>query len=166
MGSTTVLGGLPVGEAFRTPWSDRLFLSPRIMAGDFGAIDTYQTGLQEFPDDMAGTNDSSEDNFIPARARISGTDSSSATCSRSDTHGMDPIPTYVLDRGLLAEGSTHGDWNPLCAGRTVLEVEPFYRGQDYDADIDPTSSRRGNARQPAVRERGLSAEPLEKARNG
>ena len=52
-------------------------------------------------------------------------------------HGRDrPVPTYVLDRGILDSGASGGEsWNPLRSGRTVLELEPFWREQNFDADL-------------------------------
>jgi hypothetical protein len=135
------------GEAFRTPWSDRLFFSPRLMLGDFGSIDTYQDGNPDFPAERAGSNDSDEDDFI----RSEGTDQWYRLVLRYVLplgHGEDaPIPTYVLDRGLLDQGATGGGrWNPLRAGRTVLELEPFYRSQDFDADLGSDELETGGAR--------------------
>lgn len=135
------------GEAFRTPWTDRIFLSPRIMVGDFGAIDTYQDGNPDYPDQRAGSNESSEDNFI----RSEGTDQWYRLILRYVAplgHGKEtPIPTYLLDRGILTEGATGAtSWNPLRSGRTVLEVEPFYRGQDFDADLGSDELETGGVR--------------------
>ena len=69
-GTNGSLVGYLFGEGFELPWSDRLFLSPRIMAGDYGEIDSFQDGNPGFLDERAGSNDSSEDNFI----RSEGTD--------------------------------------------------------------------------------------------
>jgi hypothetical protein len=135
------------GEAFRTPWTDRLFLSPRIMVGDFGAIDTYQDGNPEFPFERAGSNGSHEDNFI----RSEGTDQWYRLGLRYVAplgHGKDaPIPTYLLERGLLKEGAAGAtSWNPLRSGRTLVELEPFYRGQDFDADLGSDELETGGVR--------------------
>lgn len=135
------------GEAFRTPWSDRFFLSPRVMVGDFGAIDTFQDGNPDFLDERAGSNDSSEENFI----RSEGTDQWYRLNLRYVLplgDGRDePIPTYVLDQGILEPGSPAlGAWNPLRSGRTLLELEPFFRSQDYDADLGSDELETGGVR--------------------
>jgi len=137
------------GDGFRTPFSERLFLGPRITAGDYAEIDTFQNGNPNFffDDDRAGSNDSDEDNFI----RSEGTDQWYRMIFKYVLpigHGRDTIvPTYVLDRGLLHEGSTGGDfWNPLRSGRTLIEFEPFYRSQDFDADFGSDELETGGAR--------------------
>jgi hypothetical protein len=52
-------------------------------------------------------------------------------------HGRDrPVPTYVLDRGILESGASGVEsWNPLRSGRTLVELEPYLREQDFDADF-------------------------------
>jgi hypothetical protein len=128
--------GYLLGDGFELPWSDRLFLSPRIMAGDFGEIDAFQNGNPDFPNERAGSNDSSENNFI----RSEGTDQWYRLIVKYVLpigHGRDhPVPTYVLDRGILESGASGGEsWNPLRSGRTLVELEPYLREQDFDADF-------------------------------
>lgn len=136
------------GDGFKTPLSKRLFLSPRISVGDYAEIDTFANGNPDFlfDGDRAGTNDSAEDNFI----RSEGTDQWYRMVLKYVLpigHGRDTIvPTYVLDGGLLHEGSTGGDiWNPLRSGRTIFELEPFYRSQDFDADFGSDELETGGA---------------------
>jgi hypothetical protein len=145
--------GYLFGEGFELPWSDRLFLSPRIMAGDYGEIDSFQDGNPEFPDERAGSNDSSEDNFI----RSEGTDQWYRLIVRYVLpigHGRDrPIPTYVLDRGILESGASGGEsWNPLRSGRTLVELEPFWREQNFDADLGRDELTTGGLRLTLRRE--------------
>jgi hypothetical protein len=134
-------------EGIELPWSNRLFLSPRIMGGDYGEIDSFQNGNPEFPDERAGSNDSSEDNFI----RSEGTDQWYRLLARYVLpigHGRDqPVPTYVLDRGILESGASGGEsWNPLRSGRTAIEIEPFWRKQDFDADLGRDELETGGLR--------------------
>ena len=133
------------GEAFRTPWSDRLFLSPR--HGRRLRRDRYlpERKSRGFRTRWPAPTTRARTTSFAARVRISGTDSSSATCSRSDTHGTSHPD---LRAGPRAPGRRvdPGDWNPLHAGRTVLEVEPFFRGQDYDADIGSDELETGGVR--------------------
>ena len=48
------------------PFSDRLFIDSVFMYSDWDEVDTYQSGNPDFPDEIAGTNDSDKDNFIEA----------------------------------------------------------------------------------------------------
>jgi len=139
--------GYLFGEGFELPWSDRLFFSPRIMAGDYGEIDSFQDGNPDFLDERAGSNDSSEDNFI----RSEGTDQWYRLIARYVLpigHGRDsPVSTYVLDRGILESGASGGEsWNPLRSGRTLVELEPFWREQNFDADLGQGELETGGLR--------------------
>ena len=145
--------GYLFGEGFELPWSDRLFLSPRIMAGDYGEIDSFQDGNPEFPDERAGSNESSEDNFI----RSEGTDQWYRLIVRYVLpigHGRDhPVPRYVLDRGILESGASGAEsWNPLRSGRTLVELEPYWREQNFDADLGRDELETGGLRLTLRRE--------------
>jgi hypothetical protein len=123
-------------ENLELPFGERLFVSPRITTGWFENIDSYQDGNPMFAGQRAGSNDSSQNNYL----RSDGTDQWYRFVLRYVLplgQGKETIvPRYVLDRGLLVDGPTEpSSWNPLHSGRTLLEVEPFYRRQDLDGDF-------------------------------
>lgn len=126
------------GYNLQAPYFERLFIEPELGTGQYGVFESYLDGNPDYPDERAGSNESSEDNFIEGRG---GDDFARLRfkCLLPLGHGRDTIiNTYVLDRGLLVGGSTGGDfWNPLESGRTYLEVKPFYRRQDVKSEDYP-----------------------------
>jgi hypothetical protein len=122
-------------ENFQLPLGDRLFASPRITYADLDELEAYRDGNPEFPLERAGDNDSDEDNFFEGE----GSDAWYRVIFKYVLplgHGREsPIHTYILERGLLAEnpaGAT--SWNPIESGRSLIELEPFYREQEVDSD--------------------------------
>ncbi|MEH6570681.1 MAG: BamA/TamA family outer membrane protein [Halioglobus sp.] len=118
------------------PFSNRLFIDSVFMYSDWDEVDTYQNGNPNFPGEVAGSNDSDQDNFITA----TGDDLFGYLTLRyllpvGDGRG-DPIHTFKLKNGLPLPGSEAGgrDWNPLDSGRTTFELRPFYRDQDFEEE--------------------------------
>jgi len=116
------------------PFSNRLFFDSIFMYSNWDEADTYQNGNPDFPDEIAGSNDSDEDNFVTA----TGDDLFGQVTLRylfpiGDGRG-DPIHTFKLNRGLLMPGSEAGggSWNPFGSGRTTFELRPFYRDQEFE----------------------------------
>jgi hypothetical protein len=115
----------------------RFFADFSIFGGQFGQVQSFQSGNPDFPDEVAGSNDSSEDNYLEAE----GDDLFLRLPIRyllPIGAGRDQIiHTYRTQSGLLiAESGTGGDtWNPLAGGRTMLEFTPFYRNQELELDI-------------------------------
>ncbi|WP_426415264.1 hypothetical protein [Aestuariirhabdus sp. LZHN29] len=116
---------------------ERLFLDQSFMLADYGEIHSYQNGNSSFPDERAGSHDSDKDNYVDAE----GSDRYYRTKFRYllpiGDGASGPIHTFVIDdKGLLVEGSEAGarEWNPLTSGRTITELELFYRKQDLDTE--------------------------------
>ena len=115
------------------PWAKRVFLDPTIFYGDVGAVEVYLDGNPSFPGDMAGANDSDEDDFIETE----GTDQAyelKMSFLLPIGHGEHRIiPEFKLDDGLLVSGGAGGEqWNPFKSGRTFIELVGFYREQDFE----------------------------------
>ena len=130
--------GYLYAENFKLPWGERLFVSPRLSIARLGELESYRDGNPEFPLERAGSNDSDEDNFL----EDDGSDEWYRIVFKYVLplgHGRDAaISRYTLDRGLLVDGASGAtSWNPLRSGKTVLELEPFYREQDIDLDDQP-----------------------------
>jgi len=129
------------------PFSDRLFIDSMFMFGNWDEVDTYQCCNPEFPDEVAGSNDSDEDNFITA----TGDDIFAQLTFRylfpiGQGRG-NPIHHFRLENGLLMPGSEAGggSWNPFVSGRTTLEFRPFYRDQDFEEEDTGESFRNKTA---------------------
>jgi len=86
-------------EDLKLPLSNRLFLSTRIYGGTFGKIEYYQSLNSDFPQEIAGDNDSDKDNFQEA----DGEDFDISFKFRyffPIGHGRgDPVARIVLDNG-------------------------------------------------------------------
>lgn len=120
------------------PFMPRLFANAWMFIADWGETDSYQDGNPNFPDEIAGGNDSDEDNFIKAE----GTDNYyrlelEYLLPIGDGRG-DPIHTFRIRNGVLVEGYEAGAraWNPLTSGRTKIEFQPFYRQQELEDEFD------------------------------
>lgn len=120
------------------PFLPRLFVNAWMFTADWGEIDSYQNGNPNFPNEIAGNNDSDEDNFVQAE----GTDDFyrlelEYLLPIGDGRG-DPIHTFQVSNGLIVNGSEAGarEWNPLTSGRTKIEFHPFYRHQELEDEFD------------------------------
>ncbi len=123
---------------YQVPFLDRLFIDGQAMYANWGETESYQDGNPDFPDERAGSNDSDKDDFILA----DGTDLHMRMFFKyllplGDGAGK-PIHTFATQGGLLIEGYEAGgrEWNPMTSGRTTVELEPFYRDQNFNDEFD------------------------------
>ena len=56
--------GFLMGRDLQMPWVERLFLDPVIQLGYFKDNESYINGNPAFPNELAGSNNSDEDNFV------------------------------------------------------------------------------------------------------
>jgi len=127
--------GFLVGQDLQLPGTRRLFLDPVISLGYYQNIEAYIDGNPAFPDERSGSNDSDPDNFVAAN----GWDNFFRLRFKyllPIGHGRDDIiGRYRIEDGLLVSGPTGGtSMNPLESGKSYLEVRPFYRWLQVDAD--------------------------------
>jgi hypothetical protein len=124
------------------PFSERLFLDTSFIFGSFSDIDVYVNGNPGFEGEDAGSNDSSEGNFIQSE----GEDSSiklEVSYVLPIGHGEENIRStvYVRDGILVQGGRKPSGWNPLKSGTTSLLFTPFYRSQDTYSDEQGDNER-------------------------
>ena len=129
----------------QSPWVKRIFLEPTLYYGKVGKVDAYLNGNPAFTNETAGSNDSSEDNFIETE----GTDQAYQLVIRyllPIGHGKEHIiPNLKFDNGIPVSGHSGGEmWNPFKGGRTYIELTPFYRNQDFEKDNVATLQRTAN----------------------
>jgi hypothetical protein len=120
---------------YRVPWIKRLILDPQISSGEFENIKSYAINNPAFPDEKAGSNDSSKGNYVEA----DGSDFWFEFKMRyllPVGEGADTIfPRTNVDNGVAVLEKYGGEhWNPLRSGRTYFELTPFYRDQDLSDD--------------------------------
>jgi hypothetical protein len=138
--ATAILGtkggmGFLVGNNIQMPRVDRLFLDPLVSVGYFSDNEAFIDGNPDFPNQRAGSNHSSEDNFIQG----DGWDNLFRLNFKyllPIGDGRDAIiTTYKIKDGLLiSEPKGGSSLNPIKSGRSYLEVRPFYRSQQIDSD--------------------------------
>jgi hypothetical protein len=122
-----------LGKDFQAPFFKRLFVDGYLINGEWGLVKSYRDGNPDFPGGGAGSNFSSEDNYIEAEG---GDDYYRLTLRflLPIGHGKgDPIHKFVLDKyGMLVPGHKAGgnEWNPFTSGRTTFDVDLFHREQD------------------------------------
>jgi len=117
------------------PGFDRLFFDAVAIRGKLGEINTYTNGNSDFPNEDAGSNNSSEDNYVQSK----GYDDHYRLEMRyllNIGHGQgNPIHQYLIEpNGLLVDGYQQGadSWNPWISGRTYLQFQLFDRQQDLE----------------------------------
>jgi hypothetical protein len=115
------------------PALPRLFLSPVFKFAWYDKNRLYRSGNPDYPDDIAGSNDSHEDNFIEGEGW--------GRFIRMEFKYLLPIGDardravncFVIDRGMLVSGAAGGkEYNPMTSGRTTVEMTPFYHYYSYD----------------------------------
>ncbi len=123
-----------LGKDIQVPFFDRLFLDPWLSAGYFQNQNVYINGNPAYPNQEAGSNGSSKDNYVSGN----GSDLYAYLTFKYDLPlgavRDNPIPTQVVDKGLLVSGATGGKtWNPLTSGITEVQLQPFSRQQTVDS---------------------------------
>jgi hypothetical protein len=124
-----------LGKDIQMPFDERIFLDPWLSIGGFEDLRAYRDGNPKYPLERAGSHNSHEDNYLQGKGD-DGFVRLNFKYLLAMGHGEDTvINTCVVDRGILVSGQTGGDhWNPFTSGRTYVEVEPFYRRQNIEAD--------------------------------
>ena len=127
--------GFLAGRDLQMPHVDRLFMDPIVSVGFFKDAEAFIDGNPNFPNERAGSNDSDPDDFIQG----DGWDNFFRLRFKyllPIGHGRDRIiGAFHIKDGLLVSGAAGGDsLNPLESGRSYLELRPFYRSLQIDAD--------------------------------
>lgn len=131
------------GQDLRLPWLKRLFIDPIVSVGYFNDNKAYIDGNPRFPNQQAGSNLSSDRNYVDGDGLDSFARSRFKYLLPIGSGRETIIPDYQLDEGLLVGGATGATApNPLASGRTFFSLRPFYRNQQIDsADIDKDEFR-------------------------
>jgi outer membrane protein assembly factor BamA len=112
---------------------DRLFVSTQFGIFRYNFDPLYINGPFRFPHQSAGTNDSSDDNFIERRYNDDWASIELKFLLPIGGGKNTIINHYMLENGMLKSGATGGHgWNPLTTGRTYLTVTPFVEYETVD----------------------------------
>jgi len=132
--SKEAYGGVLAGNDYRIPYTERLFLRPRMVLGHFPEIRAYTGVNPGFNDEFAGTNDSDKDNYQDEEGSDTYVELQFRYHLPMGVGRDNPLPTYVVAEGIRVDGPPEGAWNPVRSGRTHLLIEPFYRRQNFELD--------------------------------
>ena len=132
-----------LGKDIQMPFWDRLFLDPWLSAGYYSGQNVFIQGNPDFASQQAGSNGSDKKNYVSG-------DGSDLYAYLNFKFELplgavrdNPIPTQVVDRGMLVSGATGGKtWNPLTTGITEIQFQPFSRQQTVDSPDVSTSDIR------------------------
>lgn len=114
----------------------RWFASPLLSAQRNGAQRFYSELGFGVGDTPGGSNESSQDEFLEGSGWDVYTDVTFRYVVPAGLGADDIVHRFETSQGLLTAGSTHGRWNPLRSGRTILIVQPFlqYRTMIVDEE--------------------------------
>lgn len=118
---------------YQLPWHKRVLLEPSMSFGKLTNIQFYGGRNPDFPDERAGSHDSSKDNFQEEDGSDTWFDFNIKYLLPIGHGRKHILPDITLENGIPVSGHTGGKhWNPLKSGRTYIELEPFYRSQEID----------------------------------
>ena len=148
VGSNGAVAGTVMLLDYQLPFGRRWYMVGFISGGSFDEFEVYTDGNPDFPNEDAGSNESDEDNFVEG----DGGDLYIFQRYRYVLpigHGNeDPLPHYELENGLLISGESGGThWNPFKSGRSFIELEPFYRRQEFETSLDDEETPSTNGMQ-------------------
>ena len=118
---------------FIIPGTKRLLFGPDIKVGKYAIIQSYSNGNYNYYNSRynSGSNDSDKDNYL----EVNGVEINSTLYLKY----ILPIGdggNMIIPQARVISGAK--SWNPLKSGRTMLEVNPFYRSLDIKTeDIIP-----------------------------
>lgn len=125
-----VASDLPVGR--------RLFVDVRAFVGHFPDVRIYENGNLDFPEERAGSHESSPDNFREGRGNDAFAEVDLAWVTPLGWRRREPVPEIVLADGFpTPESLETPTWQPWRSGATQLRLAFFYRYMNLD--LEPES---------------------------
>ena len=113
---------------YQVPFAKRTFIEFVGSTAYYTDQRVYSGFNTDFPGEHAGSNDSSDENYIQGEGDDEWYDLKFKFLLPIGHGKHTLINTYTLKNGLLVDGQTGGDtWNPLISGRTNIELSIFNR---------------------------------------
>ncbi len=123
------------GNNLRLPRIDRLHLRPWLSVGHYTRMRVYVDGNPGFPDERAGSNESSKDNYREEDANDIIADFEFRYTLPWGHYRDTAVHTYITQNGILKENPSGAEsWNPLKSGQSSILFEPYYRKQFTDVE--------------------------------
>lgn len=127
---------------YQLPFLKRGFIEFKGSLGYYTDARVYAGFNSDFPGERAGSNNSSNDNFIPGEDSDNWFDLKLKYLLPTGRGKNTIINTYTLDDGLLVNGATGGNtWNPMTSGRLYFEVMAFYRDREFKTMTDELAGK-------------------------
>lgn len=113
----------------------RFFLDSMIGITRFADTQEYVDGNPNFPNEQAGSNNSSPDDFVDSETYTVSGEFPLKYVLPIGSGRSDPIAHYVTEHGMFKEGAQGGDaFNPFTSGRTYLILTPFVMNRELHTD--------------------------------
>lgn len=134
------------GFGSQLPVLPRLFINTKLHWSWLRNTDTYRDGNPDFPNEIAGSNESSTNNYIRSQGE-EGYSRIRFKYLMPMGHGKrDVIHLYKTKSNRLIAGTESGatSWNPFHSGRSFIYIEPFWQrlrlSDSFDSNYDKTTN--------------------------
>ena len=115
----------------------RLFATFLGSKGNWTDHRTYAGFDPEFPGEIGGSNDSSDENYFRGEGENNWFDLNFRFLLPTGDGRDTLINTYVLDRGIIESGEVEiNGWSPSNSGRLYLDTIAFFHERDFEEDTD------------------------------
>jgi len=122
-----------LGSDLKLPSTERWFVDPMFNASFVSDTDVYTSGNPNFPNEQAGSNDSSVDNFVAGEVTDLHIRSRFKYLVPIGSGRDEIIQTIKIDNGFPVGLKTNpNSLNFMENGRTYFEAVPFYRNMSLD----------------------------------
>ncbi len=127
----TLIGGYNL----QIPYSKRLYVRPYAIFTRQTQMRLYVDGNPDYPNERAGSNESSKDNYKEEDAGEITIDLETRYILPWGHYRDTPVHTYVTRNGVLRENPSGAEsWNPLESGQSTVVFKPYYRKIFTDID--------------------------------
>ncbi|MCH4897024.1 hypothetical protein E0494_09980 [Marinilabiliaceae bacterium JC040] len=118
----------------QVPLIKRLFIHPNVGIADYTKLDLYNGPNRKFPQEIAGNNNSSKDNFYSVKSKKIETELLFRYLLPIGFGKNTIINEITLDKGIVEKGYSRfskGN-NPIKNGRTFIDGSIFYQDQNLE----------------------------------
>ncbi len=123
------------GNNLRIPWTERFYVRPWVSVGHYTHMRIFVDGNPNFPDERAGSNESSKDNYREVDANDVLVDFEFRYILPWGHYRDSSVHTYITQNGLLKENPSGAEsWNPFKSGQSSVLLRPYYRKQYTDLE--------------------------------
>jgi len=131
--------GMLGGYNLQMPGLERLYIRPHIIASRASEMRLYIDGNPDYAAERAGSNESSENNYIQKDAHDLIIDLQLRYILPWGHYRTEPVHTYITRNGTLHKNPSGAEsWNPLKSGQSAIIFRPYYRNIFSDEEEGET----------------------------